>query len=300
MTSIANIELRLLHYFVAVAEELNFARAAERLHMSQPPLTRQIKSLEDELDIQLFERTTRMVRLTPAGEVYLDATRKLFDQMERNIVMAKRAARGEIGEIIISFEASTANDFLPRALQTFRHQYPDVELTLQEMPTDDQVKALLERKTHVAFVVPPINDPAIEYRTVLREPLVLAMPSEHRLKGRQTVALEELSDESFVMSSRTKRCGLYDQVITICGREGFSPRVVQEANEMQIMLSFISAGIGVSLLPAHVRNLKKTGISYLAITPSSATIDVAVAWRKDDQSPALVRFLAIVQQQTAD
>lgn len=297
MINVPTVELRLLHSFVAVAEELSFARAAERLHISQPPLTRQIKILEEELGFMLFDRTTRVVELTPAGKVYLAATHKLFAQIQKDIATAQRAARGEVGELIISFEASTANDLMANALQEFRNQYSGVELTLREMPTDAQVNALLERKTNVAFVIPPISDPAIAYHTVLREPLLLAMPSQHRFSERQSIAIEELADEPFIMSPRNKRCGLYDQVITICSLAGFNPRVIQEANEIQIMLSFISAGIGVSLLPAHIKDLRKQGVVYSTVTPSSVAVDLAVAWRKDDLSPTLAGFLHIIKAQ---
>jgi DNA-binding transcriptional LysR family regulator len=290
------IELHQLKYFVAVAEELNFARAAERLHISQPPLTRQIQQLEKELGVQLFNRTTRRVQLTEAGQIYLEEARATLAQVKRGVSVARRANRGEIGRLVIGFEASSAYDILPQSRQLFKKQFPNVELKFVDMRTDDQAQALHEGWISLGFVLPPLHNDALAVETVLREPLVAAIPRNHPLSRKSKVALQDLAAEAFVMSSRNNRCGLYDQVISVCHHAGFTPKVVQEANEMQIMLGFIAAGIGVSLLPEHVRRLRKPGIAFRPLMPSSAEVELAVAWRRNDSSPVLHEFLEIVRR----
>jgi len=290
------IDLRHLQYFVAVAEELNFARAAERLHISQPPLTRQIQQLEEEVGVQLFDRTTRRVQLTPAGQAYLEEARATLAQVERGIGVAQRASRGEIGRLVVGFEASSAHDILPRSLKLFKERFPNVELSPVGMHTDEQAQALREGRIGVGFVVPPLHDEVLAFETVLREPLVAVMPSSHRLSGKSRVSLEELASEAFVMSSRSNRCGLHDQVISVCFQAGFSPKVVQEASEIQIMFGFISAGLGLALMPEHVTQLQKPGVVFRPLVSSSAKIELAVAWRRDDSSPVLKSFLEVVRE----
>jgi DNA-binding transcriptional LysR family regulator len=178
----------------------------------------------------------------------------------------------------------------------FKKQFPNVELTFVEMRTDDQAQALHEGWISLGFVLPPLHNDALAVETILREPMVVAIPRDHPLSGKNKLALEDLAAEAFVMSSRNNRCGLYDQVISVCRHAGFTPKVVQEANEMQIMLGFIAAGIGVSLLPDHVKRLRKPGIVFRPLTPSSAKVELAIAWRRDDASPILREFLEIVRR----
>lgn len=290
------VELHHLKCFVAVAEELNFSRAAERLHISQPPLTRQIQWLEKELGVQLFSRTTRSVQLTEAGQVYLEEARATLAQIRRGVSVAQRASRGEIGRLVVGFEASSAYDILPQSRQLFKKQFPSVELAFVEMRTDEQARALHEGWISLGFVLPPLRNDALAIETILRESLVAAIPRNHPLSGKNKVTLGDLAAEAFVMSSRNNRCGLYDQVISVCHHAGFTPKVVQEANEMQIMLAFIAAGIGVSLLPDHVKRLRKPGIVFRPLMPSSAKIELAIAWRRDDTSPIVHEFLEIVRR----
>lgn len=291
-----HIELRHLQYFVAVAEELSFARAAERLHISQPPLTRQIKKLEDEIGVQLFDRTTRGVQLTDAGQVYLEEARNILSQVQKGVGVAQRASRGEIGQLVVGFEASSAYDVLPRSLNIFKDRFPNVDISLKEMRTDDQAQALSEYRIGVGFILPPLQDQTLACETILREPLVVAINSSHPLATQKEVHIKDLASEAFVLSSRSKRCGLYDQVLSVCSHAGFRPKVVQEANEMQIMLEFIASGIGLSLLPEHVKHLHKKGVVFRPVLPSSAWVELAVAWRRDDSSPLLRAFLEVVRE----
>lgn len=292
----ARIEFNQLECFIAVAEELSFARAAERLHMSQPPISRHIKQLEDELGVALFTRTTRSVQLTNAGTVYLGEARSICNQLSKGVHAAQMAARGEIGELTVGYEASSAYDALPRALKAFREQYPGVNVQLTQMDTDEQAQALKDARINLGFVVPPIHDRELQAESITREPLLLALPSEHRLAQKRSIDLSTLGDEPFILSPRSKRCGLYDQVIRVCREAGFSPRVVQEANEMQIMLGFIAAGIGMTLLPAHASQLHRPGVVFRPVTPKTASIDLALAWRAAETSPVIRAFVNVVKQ----
>jgi DNA-binding transcriptional LysR family regulator len=289
------IELRHLECFIAVAEELSFARAAERLHLSQPPVSRHIKQLEDELGVELFTRTTRSVQLTNAGSVYLNEARAICAQMSKGVQAARMAARGEVGELTLGYEASSAYDALPRALKVFRDQFPAIEVTLTQMDTDEQAQALKESRIDLGFVVPPIHDRSLHAETVTRERLLLALPSDHRLAQKRSIDLSALASESFILSPRSKRCGLYDQVIRVCRGAGFSPKVVQEANEMQIMLGFIAAGIGITLLPAHAAHLQRPGVTFRPILPKSACVELALAWRREEGSPVIRAFVDVVK-----
>jgi DNA-binding transcriptional LysR family regulator len=200
-----------------------------------------------------------------------------------------------VGELLLGYEASSAYDALPRALKVFRERFPGVEVTLKQMDTDEQAQALKEARIQLGFVVPPIHDKALQARVVMREPLVVAMPCDHRLASRETIDLHVLAGEPFVMSPRAKRCGLYDQVIRICHDVGFSPSVVQEANEMQIMLGFIAAGMGITLLPAHVASLQRPGIVFRRVLQDSASVELALAWRADLRSSMIDAFVEVVQ-----
>ncbi len=292
---VLKIELRHLECFVAVAEELCFARAAERLHLSLPPVSRHVKQLEDELGVQLFTRTTRSVQLTNAGQVYLGEVRQTLQSIQRGVVAARRAERGEVGELLLGYEASSAYDALPRALKVFRERFPGIEVTLKQMDTDEQAQALKDARIQLGFVVPPLRDKALQAEVVTREPLVVAMPCDHRLAHHTKVDLYELVNEPFVMSPRAKRCGLYDQVMRVCHDIGFAPSVVQEANEMQIMLGFIAAGMGVTLLPSHVAALQRPGIVFRPVQQSSASVDLALAWRGDLRSSMIDAFVEVVK-----
>jgi DNA-binding transcriptional LysR family regulator len=290
------IELRHLECFVAVAEELSFARAAERLHLSQPPLSRNIKQLEDELGVELFTRTTRSVQLTNAGAVYLVEAKAICAQMSKGIQAARMAARGEVGELTLGYEASSAYDVLPRALKIFRDEFPGIEVTLTQMDTDEQAIALKESRIDLGFVVPPIHDHSLQAETVTREQLFLALPSDHRLARLRSIDLHTLAPEAFILSPRSKRCGLYDQIVRVCRDAGFSPKVVQEANEMQIMLGFIAAGIGITLLPAHAAELQRPGVTFRPVLPKSASVELALAWRREESSVVIRSFVEVVKR----
>ncbi|MGL5804694.1 MAG: LysR family transcriptional regulator [Xenococcaceae cyanobacterium] len=295
------MEFRQLKYFKAVAEELNFSRAARRLNIAQPPLTRQIRSLERELGVELFYRTNRRVELTEAGNIFLVEAQRILEQIEQSALIAQRASRGEIGKLVVAFEGSSAYDIVPTSLKTYRERFPNVELVVLGMTTGEQVQALHERQIGVGFVVPPLRgkEKEIAIESVMQEPLVLALPEHHPLAKQERVKVRSLANEPFIMALHDSGCGLYDRVIAVCRRAGFSPRVRQEVNEMQVMLGFVAADLGIAILSASVRQFQRPGVVYRQLQPASPEVALAIIWRKDERSLALQSFLEVVRELSA-
>ncbi|MDF5724087.1 MAG: LysR family transcriptional regulator [Rhizonema sp. PD37] len=292
------MEFRQLQYFLMVAEELNFSRAAKRLNMAQPPLTRQIRQLEQELGVELFYRTKRQVELTNAGKLFFEESRQIIEQVGQSIRVAQRASRGEIGRLVVGFEGSSAYDIVPTSLKTYRDRYPGVELVVLVMTSGEQVQALHAGQLEAGFIVPPLKgkDKELVVEAVLQEPLVLALPETHPLTSQTKVPLKALSNEPFVMAQRDSGCGLYDQVLALCLQAGFSPKVTQEVNEMQVMLGFVAAGLGVAILSASVKHFQRPGVVYRELHPSSPEVALAIVWQRDNLSPVLHAFLAVVRE----
>lgn len=290
------MELRHLRYFVVLAEELNFSRAAKRLHIAQPPLSQQIRKLEEELGVQLFVRTKRSVRLTDAGEVFLEEALKVLKQAESATHAAQRAQRGEIGRLSVGFVGSAAYELLPRALRLYRTRFPGVELSLHQLTTTEQVHALHSREIDAGFLRPPVHDPTLSLEAVLREPLVAALPQTHRLADRKTIRLTELANEDFILYPRHLGPGTHDQIVSLCQRAGFSPRIGQEAVEMQTIVGLVAAGLGVSLVPASVEGLRSKDVVYKRMEDHTPDWEIAVVWRKqEDSSARLQKFLKVVR-----
>lgn len=292
------IELRHLRYFIAVAEELHFGRAAERLHMAQPPLSQQIRQLEEQLGFQLFHRTKRTVQLTEAGTVFLDRCQQLLLQFDQAIQDGQQASRGEIGKLAIGFVSSTAYSVLPSMLHQFRRQVPGVALTLRELTTDQQVQWLRDKRIDVGFLRPPVDDPDFEMITVLREPLVVALPEQHPLAQIDPVPLRLLASEPFILFPRRLATGLYDQIISLCQQANFSPRVVQEAIQIQTIISLVAAEMGIAIVPVSIQNLQRTGVAYRHLREPTPEAAIAVVWRHQDTSPTVRQFLNVVNQIT--
>ena len=291
------MELRHLRYFVTVAEELHFGRAARRLHLSQPPLSMQIKDLETEIGTLLLARTRRRVELTTAGGVFLREAREILSRVEQATAAARRAGRGEIGELAVGFVTIADYNVLPSVLSEFRAQHPDVRLSLREATTDSQLRDLAEQRIDIGFVLAPIQEEGLATRPLLSEPLVAALPQTHPLaRGRAALSLSRLADLPFILFPRHMAPGLYDDVVGFCRRAGFIPRVEQEAVQMQTIISLVSAGLGVALIPASMRNLGRSGVVYRALREKSPHTEVLVAWRKGENTPTLHRFLECVER----
>lgn len=289
------MELRHLRYFVAVAEELHFGRAAEKLHIAQPPLSQQIRRLEEELGVRLFERTRRRVQLTHAGHAFLEQARQTLAQAAQAVRVARKADQGEVGQLAVGFVDSAVYHALPPVLREFRERFPQVELVLRELGAADQFQLLRDGRLHAGFVRSGIDDPALTQKMLFDEPLMAALPRTHPLARREGVCLRDLAADPFVIFPRALGAGFYDQIVSLCRKAGFSPRVVQEANEMQTIVSLVAAGIGVAVVPASIRNLRMEGVVYLHIRKPSARTAMTLAWRRDDSSPVLKAFLQVVR-----
>ncbi len=287
------MELRHLRYFVAVAEEGHFGRAAQRLHLAQPTLSRQIQDFERELGFALIDRSRRQIELTDAGTVMLDHARRLFESVDLAVREAHRASLGHTGRIAVAYPSSLAYSGLPNLLRCYRSRFPDIEVQLRELPPQEQLEWLREGRLDVGFLRAPFDDPAIDSELFLREALMIALPSDHPLATRRSVALEQLAHEPFVLCPRTHAPGYLDLLMRLCLDAGFHPHVTQEA-PLRDILSMVAAGFGVSIVPASLRNSHRAGLALLPIVGRPHT-ELHVAWQHDRSSPILEGFLGVVR-----
>ena len=287
------MELRHLRYFVTLAEELHFGRAAQRLHIAQPPLSQQIRQLENELGFELFYRTKRQVQLTEAGEVFLHEVQHIFHQLEQAIQTGRQTSRGEKGKLVVGFVSSAAYNILPDILREFRSHFPDVSLELHELTTDEQLRQLDANQIDVGFVRPPVNEDKFDWKQVFQESLMVAIPQTHQLANEPVVSLKSLIDEPFILFPRFLAPGLYDSVISLCQQAGFCPNVVQEAIQMQTIVSLVAAEMGVAIVTESLQNLQRTGVVYKPLVEGTPQVSIAMIWRKNNTSPSLERFLAL-------
>jgi DNA-binding transcriptional LysR family regulator len=290
------MELRHLRYFTAVAEELHFGRAAARLSMAQPPLSQQIRQLEQQLGVVLFNRTKRRVELTPAGRAFLEQVRAVFAQVERAVRAAQRASRGEIGHLGIGFVPSADLDLLPRVLRVWRARFPHVEMELHMLLPTEQVEALRDGRIQVGFMRLPVDDTGLVVETIQRERLVAVLPAVHRLARRARIRLIDLAADAMVLFPRAMAPGYYDLLMQACGRAGFVPRVLhEEAGSIQTNLALVAAGLGVTLMPASIRSLRRAGVVYRPLVAPVPIVEMAVAYAREDQSAALLAFLQVLR-----
>ena len=294
------MELRHLRYFVAVAEELHFTRAAQRLGIGQPPLSQQIQQLETELGAPLFKRLPRGVALTEAGMAFFFDAKAVLAQVERATRNVQRIARGDQGAITIGMINSAP--FHPRVqliLREFREQYRSVQLSLTEASTPELAKAVLAGTIDAAFVRPLISDdPGLIVETLFDEDLLIALPANHPLGQQKTLSVESLAREPFVMFSREVGSGLYDEIIAACRRGGFSPRIEQQASQVTSIVNLVAAGLGVSMVPASMRQINSDGVIYRRIADPAPKARMSLVYRENYQSASLSHLLALARQRS--
>jgi DNA-binding transcriptional LysR family regulator len=288
-----------LSCFIAVAEELHFGRAAERLHMTQPPLSRQIQQLEAELGVQLIDRTTRSVTLTPAGVAFLPDARRILQLAESASSTVKRVPAGDLGTVVVGFTAASAHAVLPRLLDRTREQLPDVKLELREMVSSVQVEALMTGELDLGMARPPLNRPGLVSRPLLHEQLIAALPLEHPLAGiTRQLTLSDLDGQDVIMYSPVQARYFNELLISTFTIAGTTPRYVQYVTQVHTMLVLVRSGIGLALVPASAATLHPDGVVFRSIGAfRERPVELDAVWRSDSTNPALLRLLRDVLPQ---
>ncbi|MGY2046698.1 LysR family transcriptional regulator [Methylobacterium sp. JK268] len=297
------MEFRHFRYVLAAAEELHFTRAAQRLGVAQPALSQQIRQLEDELGTQLFHRLTRGVELTEAGRAFLPFARAALAASEEGAAAARRAAKGELGELRIGFTSSASfNPIVTGTIGRFRDAYPEMDLALQEQVTTVLLRSLREGRIQLAFVRAAADETEGLRRTALPdEPLWAALPAKHALAGEERLDLAALAAESFIVYPRVNGRLLYDAIVAACGRAGFSPHIVQEAPQMASTVNLVAAGVGVALVPASMRQIRAPGVAYLRLAEPAPTAALALVQGPDLLVTTAVRnFIRCLEEATRD
>ncbi|KWF23273.1 LysR substrate-binding domain-containing protein [Burkholderia pseudomultivorans] len=289
------IDLRQLRYFVALSEELNFGRAAARLHITQPPLSQQIMQLEAELDTPLFIRGKRPLRLTHAGVELLTGARRLLAQADSVVEHARLAGRGERGRLGISFVAGALPKLLPACIGAYRNRHPGVRLDLREGVTNKQREALLAGEMDVGFVRPIVGESGeLSTRRLISEPMMLALYADHPLASMKRVPVRALASEPLVLFSRKDAFYFYDIVSDILQRADVMPDVVQDATQLYTVVALVSSRIGVAIVPASARHMPFPGVTFRHLNlEKPASAELHLAWRTEDSHPALTHFLDI-------
>lgn len=288
-------ELNHLRCFVAVAEELHFGRAAARLNMTQPPLSRQIQLLEHLLEARLFDRSNRRVMLTPSGRALLPEAQRLLRLAESAAISIKRTAQGDAGTVTIGFTAASGYDFLPRVMRTLKAELPDVDFILHEAVTAAQFEALSANRLDIGLVRPPVSRSKYDSATVLREPMVLAVPANHRLAGQPVMDLAELGDEPVIGYSPFEARYFHDLVTRLLTAAGSVPNFVQHVSQIHSVLALVRTGFGIALVPAAARQIRFEGVTYRELTPIPGNIaELAAIWRRNLENPAALQALRIM------
>lgn len=290
------VELRHLQSFLVVADELHVGRAAARLHLTQPSLSRQVAALERDVGVPLFTRTRRRFALSPAGEAFRVQAREAVRRADQAARDARRVHRGELGTLRVRFVQSATFDALPRLLGAFRRAYQEVTLDIEAMTTLRQVDALRDGHADVGMLRPPLPGSSLLTRVISRDPLVVALPAGHPLAGADALSLADLADERFVLYSRASGPSVRDTLVSHCLAAGFSPHVVQDAEDVQTIVSLVAAGVGVSLLIAPTPPTSPDAVVYRPVTDDVAPWDMAIAWSPDNDAPVLAHFLAITEK----
>lgn len=290
------MELRHLRYFVTLAEELHFGRAAARLHMAQPPLSQQIKALEAEVGALLFQRTRRHVELTEAGRAFLPEATATLEQARRAENVVRDAQAGKQGRLSVGFVTSACHTVLPAALRGFRAAHPGVELDLREMNPAQQLAALDRREIDLGLLRPPIGQCGVQTEVVLSEPLAVALPARHALAGRPQLRLVHLRAEPFILFPRRHGPGLFDITLEACRKAGFTPTVPYEPDSMQSLLAYVAGGLGVALVPASLARMHPAEITFRTLVPAGACLDLLAMWSSGREATLIQHFRAQLRQ----
>jgi DNA-binding transcriptional LysR family regulator len=290
------VRYRRLGYFVAVAEELSFTRAAQRLHMAQPPLSQQIALLEREIGTPLFDRSRRSIRLTAAGAALLPEARRLLGDLDETVRMVRGIGEGTVGRLAVGFVPSAINGVLPDLLRRFRAAHPAVELGLREMTPDALLRAVQERRLDVGVLYPPVGEPDLAQRHLASEELLLALPEGHPAGAAGAVALADVADEPFVLPARHDVPGLHAAITALFAEAGIAPRVAQRGVWLvQTVLGLVAAGIGLAVVPSSAATLRRQGVVLRSLDEGNHHVELAVIWRPDSISTPLEGLLDLME-----
>jgi len=288
------MELRHLRYFLAVCEELHFGRAAKRLHISQPPLSQQIRQLEEDLHVQLFYRTRRKVELTDAGRVFAGEARLILQQVERAAGLAVEANRSKLSRLVVA--CSPANvDVVLKILKAFTKRHPKIHIVVKSLVTPRQVEALRNGRIDIGFLTLPVDSEGLVIETILQERLVVALPENHPLSPRRRIPLRALAGETLIIFPLYMSPGRFELIARMCQTAGLSLHVVHEVDNIHTMLELISSGFGVSLMRASVRGVRKKGVVFRELQ-HSPTVETGVAYRREHRSKALLLLIDIAKE----
>ena len=294
------IETRLLRQFIAVAEELNFNKAAIRLHMAQPPLSQAINRLEDKLGFSLFTRNKRGVKLTPAGDAFLNTAYSTLKELELGIEHALQVSQGIAGKLTVTALSIAYYESLLSTLRQFRESYPKVQLIIKEMPSSSQARAILSGEADIAFMRKlPISAQNVESRLLLDEEIVIALPADHPKAKEGRIDLRDFAGEDFVFTPQALGIGYHSQLIALCEAAGFYPRVAQEAAQIQTLIGLVACGFGVALVPESIAgSIMRDKVLFRRINPVTASPNPAIglymSWNTDNQSPLMDSFISML------
>ena len=286
------MELRHIEYFVAVAEELSFTKAAQRLSMAQSPISEQIRKLERELDTQLFERTTRSVELTPAGRLFYEHAQPLLRAAERAADSARLAGQGRLGRLSLAFGGTATYELMPLLLRAYRQHHPEVVLQVRtEMLTPPQAAGILDGTISVGLVRPPVNAEGLVVEVVREDPVVVLLPERHPLASRVDLDLGELRDEAFISYPSAPASAVFLTVMAACRQAGFSPQIQQEVAETSGLVALVASGLGLALAPAPVRHLRIPGVTHRPLRTPGISVPLALAYREGPVPPIVRGYL---------
>lgn len=295
------MELRHLRYFVAVAEGLNIRRAAEKLRISQPPISRQINDLESEIGVKLFDRSNRKLRLTNAGEYFLREATDILNKVEHATRLVQAMNRGEAGTLVIAYGGPVAGMLPASVTRQLREIFPWMELVIREMTLQEQVKALLENQIDLGYVGLKTDEleAVLGFECIRKVELLIALASNHPMVEQETLRLEELAGEHFIMVEKTASPTAYDRLIKILKSAGFIPNVAHQVDKAQNLLRLVAAGFGISVAPDFYKNYSIPDVVFRPLE-EKIEIDWHVAWRKDNESPLLKTFLSILRKEVGN
>jgi DNA-binding transcriptional LysR family regulator len=290
------MDLRHLRYFVAVAEELHFTKAAERLHMAQPPLSRQIRELEEELGVTLLNRARRHIELSDAGQVFLEKAKQVLLAADSAIVEAQRAQRGEIGKLAVGFFEQSAYTFLPPILRAFQERFPTVEVQLRWFPVVEQVEALMRGDSDIAFVRPVTNLGALSKETLLKEPFVVAVPNTHPFADMDVVSVTDCARERIITYTEQLAPDYHGMISRLCASAGFVPDIALEVGQVYTALGLVSSGVGIGFVPASVQRVRFENVVYKPLREQELQSEVYLAWTHPNPSQILRAFVETSQE----